>query len=431
MKKKEVSNKSTTSENKKTTQLKEKIFNQKNKTVPTDKKVPAGKKQIEVDKKISTIDKKIVPVNENLITAEPKAQISACDFQLKIFKEINKSNIGKNIMISPISIFHILSLTANGAANKTLTEMLHALSEKNLIELNKKNSTISSLFAKFTSVELANAVFTRFNPLDDFQKMIKEYKAKLDYLKDANQVNQWCSDATHKKIPKIVDTITGADKMILINAIYFKGIWQQPFDKKETRLDTFYGSNKQINKIMFMNSTKKFDYFEDEGTQAISLNYIKDNLSALIILPKKKSGINNYIEHFTSEKYNMIIGNLTNKKVELSLPRFEFDFSAELSQNFKSLGMKDVFTGNADFSIMRKEKDIFISSIIHKTYIKVDEKGTEAAAVTAVVMRCMAAFPSDPIPVMKVDHPFLFVIRNTDLQPGNDIVFISKVESLK
>ena len=288
MKKKEVSNKSTTSENKKTTQLKEKIFNQKNKTVPTDKKVPAGKKQIEADKKISTIDKKIVPVNENLITAEPKAQISACDFQLKIFKEINKSNNGKNIMISPISIFHILSLTANGAANKTLTEMLHALSEKNLIELNKKNSTISSLFAKFTSVELANAVFTRFNPLDDFQKMIKEYKAKLDYLKDANQVNQWCSDATHKKIPKIVDTITGADKMILINAIYFKGIWQQPFDKKETRLDTFYGSNKQINKIMFMNSTKKFDYFEDEVTQAISLNYIKDNLSALIILPKKK-----------------------------------------------------------------------------------------------------------------------------------------------
>ena len=431
MKKKEVSNKSTTSENKKTTQLKEKIFNQKNKTVPTDKKVPAGKKQIEADKKISTIDKKIVPVNENLITAEPKAQISACDFQLKIFKEINKSNIGKNIMISPISIFHILSLTANGAANKTLTEMLHALSEKNLIELNKKNSTISSLFAKFTSVELANAVFTRFNPLDDFQKMIKEYKAKLDYLKDANQVNQWCSDATHKKIPKIVDTITGADKMILINAIYFKGIWQQPFDKKETRLDTFYGSNKQINKIMFMNSTKKFDYFEDEGTQAISLNYIKDNLSALIILPKKKSGINNYIEHFTSEKYNMIIGNLTNKKVELSLPRFEFDFSAELSKNFKSLGMKDAFTGIADFSIMRKEKDIYISSIIHKTYIKVDEKGTEAAAVTAVVMRCMAAFPPEPIPVMKVDHPFLFVIRNSDLQLGNDIIFISKVESLK
>ena len=307
--------------------------------------------------------------------------------------------------------------------------MLSALSEKSLFELNKKNSTISSLFAKFKSVELANAVFTRFNPLDDFQKMIKEYKAKLDLLKDANQINQWCSNATHKKIPKIVDAISGADKMVLINAIYFKGIWQQPFDKNNTRLDTFFGPKNQ-SKIMFMNSTEKFDYYENEGIQAISLNYTKDNLNALIILPKNKSNINNYIKNFTSEKYNMIIGNLTNKKVKLSLPKFEFDFSAELSQNFKNLGMKDAFNGNADFSIMKKEKDIFISSIIHKTYIKVDEKGTEAAEVTAIVMRYKSAL-LEPIPVMKVDHPFLFVIRNNDLQPGNDIIFISKVECLK
>ena len=432
MKKNEATNKNTISDNKKIKQLKEKLFNHQNKTVPTDKKiVPASKKQIEANKKISAIDKKIVPVNKNLITTKPKEIVSTCDFQLKIFQEINKSNIGKNIMISPISIYHILSLAANGAANKTLTEMLQALSEKSLIELNKKNSTISSLFAKFESIELANAVFTRFNPLNDFQKMIKEYKAKIDYLKDANQVNQWCNDATHKKIPKIVDTITGADKMVLINAIYFKGIWHQPFDKKDTCLDTFFGPNNQIKKIMFMNSTKKFDYFEDNGIQAISLNYTKDNLNALIILPTKKSDINNYIENFTSEKYNIIIGGLTNKKVKLSLPKFVFDFSTELSQKFKSLGMKDAFTGNADFSIMKKEKDIYISRIIHKTYIKVDEKGTEAAAVTAVVMRCMAAFPPEPIPVMKVDHPFLFVIRNSDLQLGNDIIFISKVECLK
>ena len=455
MKKNEDTNKNNTSDNKKLTptQLKEKLFNHGNKTVPTDKKivpvskkqivvdkkisitdkkiVPVNKKQIEADKKISTAYKKIVPVNKNIITTEHKTTTSSNNFQLKIFQEINKSSKGKNVMVSPISIYHILSLTANGAANKTLTEMLHALCEKNLIELNKKNNTISSLISKFKSVELANAVFTRFNPLDEFQKMIVEYRAKLDHLKDANQVNQWCSDATHKKIPKIVDNITGADKMVLINAIYFKGIWQQPFDKNQTHLDTFYGPNNQMKKIMFMNSTKKFDYYEDNGLQAISLNYTQDNLNALIILPKNKGDINNYIGNFTLEKYNMIIGNLTNKKVKLSLPRFEFDFSTELSQIFKSFGMKDAFTGSADFSVMRKEKDIYISRILHKTFIKVDEKGTEAAAVTAVVMRCTAALPPDPIPVMKVDHPFLFVIRNNDLQLGNDIICISKVENLK
>ena len=240
--------------------------------------------------------------------------------------------------------------------------------------------------------------------------MIKEYKAKLDYLKDANQVNKWYSDATHKKIPKIIDNITGADKMLLINAIFLK---------------------ESGNNLLIKKYTSWFLFWFYNGIQAISLNYTKDNLSALIILPKNKSCINNYIENFTSEIYNMIIGQLTNKKVEISLPKFEFDFNTELSQNFNSLGMKDSFNCNADFSIMKKEKDIYISSIIHKTYIKVDEKGTEATGVNAVVMRCMAAFPPEPIPVMKVDHPFLFIIRNNNLQLDYDITFISKVECLK
>ena len=161
------------------------------------------------------------------------------------------------------------------------------------------------------------------------------------------------------------------------------------------------------------------------------MNYEKDNLTALIILPKNKNGINNYIQNFTSDHYYTIISGLTNKKVVLSLPRFEFDFSAELSENFKLLGMNDAFNTSADFSVMKKEKDINISSIMHKTFIKVDEQRTEAAAATAVTMRFFGALPPEPIPVMKVDHPFLFIIRSNDLQPGNDMIFISKVEALK
>ena len=168
------------------------------------------------------------------------------NFQLKIFQEINKANEGKNIMVSPISIYHILSLTANGAANKTLTEMLQALCEKDLNALNKKNSIISNEFDKLQTIEFANAVFTRFNPLNEFQNMIKEYKAKLDVLKYANQINQWFSKATHEKIPKIVNDINPNDKMMLINAIYFKGKWQKQFDQKITYLDTFYDSNNKI-----------------------------------------------------------------------------------------------------------------------------------------------------------------------------------------
>jgi serpin B len=351
------------------------------------------------------------------------------NFQLKIFQVINKSNIGKNIMVSPLSIYHILSLTTNGAANNTLVEMLQALSEKDLTELNKNNQIISSSISKLKSIEIANAVFTRFTPLDNFLKIIKEYKAKLDELKDANQINQWCSDNTHKKITKIIDNISVEDKMVLINAIYFKGMWQQPFDKNHTQKDTFLNFNKEPKQVDFMNSKKKFDYFEDKNIQAVSLNYDNDNLKALIILPKNKQDINNYINNFTSKKYHMIKSNLINKKVILSFPKFEINFDTELRTIFQSLGMKDAFTNNADFSSMKKEKDIMISRIIHKTFIKVDEIGTEAAAVTAVFMKAMCAFPSQPDPVMKVDHPFLFVISNNDLPQSNDIIFISKVES--
>jgi serpin B len=218
--------------------------------------------------------------------------------------------------------------------------------------------------------------------------------------------------------------------MVLINAIYFKGAWEQPFDKNKTQLDNFFNFNKQIKKVSFMKSSKKFDYFEDDNIQSISLNYTKDNLKALIILPKKKKDINNYIKNFTSEKYHMIINNLVNKKVILSLPKFEINFSAELAQIFQSLGMNEPFSKSADFSVMKKEKDIFISRIIHKTFIKVDEKGTEAAATTAIVMRNMCAIPSEPDPIMKVDHPFLFIIGNNGLPQRNDMIFISKVESL-
>jgi serpin B len=407
-----------------------KIVPMNKKLVSTDKKiVQMDKKIISTDKKVVSVpmDKKIVPTDKNIVPTDKKITLTG-NFQIKIFQEINKSNIGKNIMISPLSIYHILSLTANGAANKTLEEMVQALSEKNLNELNNNNKLISSSISNFKSVELANAVFTRFKPLENFIKIVEEYKAKLDELKDAAQINKWCSDATHQKIPKIVDNISGSDKMVLINAIYFKGKWQQPFNKNDTRLDTFMNFNKQPKKVNFMNSKEKFDYFEDDNIQAISLNYDKDNLKALVILPKKKTGINTYIKNFTSEKYHIIIKELINKKVILSLPKFEIDFSDELSSNFQALGMKEAFSKSADFSAMKKEKDF--SLIIHKTFIKVDEKGTEAAAATAVVMRAMSASPPEPVPIMKVDHPFLFIIRNNDLPHENDMIFISKVECL-
>ena len=349
------------------------------------------------------------------------------NFQLQIFQEINKINKGKNIMVSPFSIYHIVSLTTNGAANKTLDEMLKALCHKDKNEMNKDNKLISSAIRNFSSAEIANAVFTKFKPVDTFIQMVKEYKAKVDVLKDTEQVNSWCSDATHKKIPQIIDSLSENDVMVLINAIYFKGVWQKTFDVNKTFDDDFLNFNKEPKKARFMNITDNFNYFNDEELQAISLNYTSDNMKAFIILPKAETDINIFIQKLTLDKYYGVLKKLENKKVNLILPKFEINFGEELKPCFISLGMVDAFTNAADFSAMKKENNIKIGRIIHKTFINVDEKGTEAAAATAVVMRKKCAMRNE---VMHVNHPFLFIIRSDDLPSGHDILFVSKVESL-
>ena len=161
-------------------------------------------------------------------------------FQFNMFNEINKSNLGKNIMVSPLSIYHILSLTTNGALNKNLQEMLKALCEKDLKSMNIVNNNLHTEIKKLTTVELANAVFTKFKPELDFTNMIAQYKADVNTLESAEQVNKWCQEKTHGKIPKILDSLSPNDFMILINAIYFKGKWLKSFNTKKTQKKKFY-----------------------------------------------------------------------------------------------------------------------------------------------------------------------------------------------
>ena len=348
-------------------------------------------------------------------------------FQLKIFQEINKINIGKNLLISPLSIYHIISLTTNGAKNKTLEEMLFSICHKNTNEMNDNNKSISSIISNLKTVEFANAVFSKFKPENSFTNIIKEYKATLDVLLNEDQINQWCKNATHEKIPKIIDKLTDNDVMVLINAIYFKGIWLKSFDSKETYKNCFMNFNKTPNEIDFMHKSDNFDYFENEEIQAISLNYNKDNMKALIILPNKID-INDYIKKFSKNDYIDIIKSLNNTKVDFSLPKFKLDFEAELKKTFISLGMVEAFTDNADFSLITKQNNIKIGRIIHKTFISVDENGTEAAAATAVIMTRKAMIRKT---IMNVDHPFLFILRNENLPSGYDMVFVSKIECLK
>ena len=354
-------------------------------------------------------------------------------FQIECFKSVLKSSSkGENLMISPLSIYHILSLIANGSLGDTKKEMLSTLGDKNQEEMNKINKLISSIINNFKTVEFANSIFSKEKPLSTFIENTKEnYKAHIDELKDANQINKWCDYATHGLIPKIIEVIPPDYLMVLINAIYFKGIWKIQFNQRFTEKREFF--NFQNEKILtdFMYSEEKYNYFENDLIQAISLDYQKDNMEALIILPKDND-INQYINKFNQDEYNNIINKLNNQKVKLYLPKFKMKYQTYLEETLKELGIKLAFNPDkADFSSMIKtdKNKFYINRIVHSTFIRVDEKGTEAAAVTVVKFRGRESRPGRNI-IMDINHPFLFIIRSKDLPSGHDILFISKVENL-
>ena len=201
--------------------------------------------------------------------------------------------------------------------------------------------------------------------------------------------------------------------------------------KKKTEKDDFKNYNNISVKVDFMNKIEQFNYIENDEVQAISLNYKNDNLKACIILPKKDEDINIFIKNLTIAKYKEIVRKMEVEKVDLSLPKFEINFESELKTIFFSMGMKEAFSNNANFTKIIKKGGIKIGNIIHKTFIKVDEEGTEAAAVTAVKFSLFTGIlKQEKIFYMKVNRPFLFIIRTDDLPIGHDMLFISKIESL-
>ena len=361
--------------------------------------------------------------------------ISYCSFQVSIFNELNKNSNGKNLILSPISIFQILSLTSNGANGLTKEEMLETLQNSNGVSLNSVNYNLLKVVKNLTTVEIANAVMTKFEPEKKFTEICKNYLAPIELLQSASQVNGWCSQKTHGKITEIIDKLTNDTEMILLNAVYFKGVWKNVFYKSDTNLKSFYNLNKEEEKVETMKKLSFFNYYEDSNVQAVEIPYKNDSMSAVIILPNKELDINSWINKVSNTKNNLysVIKQLSYKRVNLELPKFELRYKVTLNQYLKNLGMFSAFTDSADFTGLRKKGKLKIDSVIHKTYLKVDEEGTEAAAVTVVSMpRPTSHRPrQEKIYEMKVNRPFLFLIKSSKLPENYDLLFMAKIEQLK
>jgi serpin B len=221
--------------------------------------------------------------------------------------------------------------------------------------------------------------------------------------------------------------------MILLNAVYFKGFWSKPFKKSMTMKKPFYNLNDKSKekKVDRMQMTDDFQYYEDKEVQLVKLPYKKDSMFAIIILPNENKNINEFISELNDEKLQRLLKKMSREKVRLELPKFELEFSSSLNSVLKKIGMNDAFNGNTA-NLNGIGKKLYIDDVIQKTYLKVDESGTEAAAVTAISAAggCSPATRIPKIYPMIVNRPFLFLLKNDKLPKNNEMLFMSKIETL-
>ncbi len=363
-------------------------------------------------------------------------------FQTSMLLNLYK-NENKNICISPLSIYQIVSLVSNGASGKTQDEILKALlpdsiiNKKSQFKLNDINNKIVQLYnSKNKYVKIANAVMTKQKLKSVFLKMCKKYDAFVEPLTSASQVNKWCSEKTNGKINHIIDSINGIE-MMLLNAVYFKSDWKSKFDAEDTGLKDFKNSNGETVKVKTMyKEYGSINYYGDDKIQIIELPYEDNHLSMVIILPNK----NNYNSplNFMKNEKNDVTKMLNKLKrtydVRLYLPKFKYEYQSSLVDAFKKMNMKKAFTNSAEFTKLNEGISLKINDIIHKTFIAVDEKGTEAAAVTGI-KEGVGALPKKKIyTYMYVDHSFIYMIKDNRVKDsnGNDLMlFFGVVNNLK
>ena len=358
-----------------------------------------------------------VPVSE---TMDEKINQAILNFAWDMFRE-SSSNEG-NLMISPPSVYFALAMAANGADGETKTEMMKALDAENIPmdDLNEglnywMNSITKNRTAKFS---IANSIWYKegFKPSKDFLQANADYYSadihSLDFSKKSapNTINDWVKNATNSKIDKIVEKINDDLVMYMINAIYFKGDWKYEFPANKTHKSTFNSPSGEI-ETDFMNKIGDMDYLEFNGATGVILPYLDERFAFVGLLPKEGDTPRDLMNNLTAMDLLNLIKNKEETDIELSIPKFESSYEDSLIDELSNMGMKLPFEPyNADFSKMNESraKDLFIGDVKHKTYIKVDEKGTEAAAVTSIGVGA-TSMPIE-LPRLTFDRPFIYGI---------------------
>ncbi len=362
-------------------------------------------------------------------------------FGLELFQKIRQNSTEDNIMVSPLSVSLALGMAYNGADGDTKTEMEEAM-KLNGLTSEQVNISYKMLVAALQSLdedvvfEIANAIFYKngFTIKQNFLDLNNTYyDAEVDDLDFSGPaaletINGWVADKTHNKITKILNELTPNDRMALLNAIYFYGTWTTRFDEDGTKMRTFTKKDGTEMEVPMMNKEDKLLYASNKLFSAVQLPYGNGQYNMAVMLPGQGQTSEDIIGELNAGNWeNWAPGFQEQDHVVVTMPRFKFGYETGLKKVLKDMGMVKAFSDSeADFSEISDEY-LFISSAIHKTYIDVNETGTEAAAVTALVFTTTSVGPEGPQKIyFTVDRPFVFAITEKDTHA---ILFIGEVQN--
>lgn len=377
------------------------------------------------------------------------------DFAFKIYKATKTDT--DNIFISPLSLNLALSVANEGALGSTKAEIDKLLSieipgDKALLYKELISKTInlhdSAYYECIKQTEdksggnallVANSIWINSNSTIEkpYIKTVKEsyFSEVFDFdnvgIADANEkLSNWVSEKTRNKI-YVNNVLYPSTKLSIINAIYFKGEWDTEFKKKKTKEKIFHSLDGNRVKIDFMNNRTYYSYYEDANIQCVNLPYHCNQLSMFVILPNERYGINNFETNFSLEYFKEIRKQSTNNEVILSLPKFKIESEIRPTNVISNLGFSTMFSSSADFTNISKVDSLAIGEIVHKTFIEIDEKKTEAASVTEIVIVGYGGGTPAPLPPPKIfnaNHPFIFMIVDNRT---NAILFFGRFVNLK
>lgn len=375
-----------------------------------------------------------------LSRSEQQMTDESTDFAFRFFKQVNATEQKEpNWMISPLSASFALGMITNGAAGNTLTEMKETLgfNAASLEEMNKYYQKLTTELLDLdntTRLGIANSIWIKegFKVYDTFTDVNRKmYDAQVENLDFASPtapdvINAWCAEKTNNCITEVIKKIPSDARVYLLNALYFKGIWTGKFDKADTREEEFTNMDNNIAKVPMMNQMGNFGFTSNESFSIAEFPYGNEAFSMVVLLPAENKTLEESLGGLTYDKWKVWDKQLNKCCLEVKFPRFELKYNKNLIEDMSSMGIKDAFVeAKADFSAM-SAADLFIGLLKQYTYIKVDEEGTEAAAVTVGGMLETAEGPGSGVQ-FHINRPFAFMIKE---KSTGTILFMGKITKL-